>query len=214
MNRKAVLIDFDGTLVDSLKAVYEVFKAYFEMKGKTFMSPREFERAFKSDWMEFLREHGIAVEGGGTAIDGLVNRYISLVSQAGVEPSMVQALKSLKDLGFKVAVVSSSMEEAIDSKLKSEDIEVDLIVSGFESRISDKTKLIKSALEKLKIDPRDAVYIGDMKEDVEACKKLGVKVIGYAKDVRGKKALEAAGADSVILNGKPLIKIVTEILKE
>ncbi|MEM2123370.1 MAG: HAD-IA family hydrolase [Candidatus Bathyarchaeia archaeon] len=214
MNIKAVLIDFDGTIVDSLKMVYEVFKAYFEMKGKAFMPLGDFKRAFKADWVSFLREHGIPVEGDNAPVNRLIERYISLVNLAEVDPSMVEALKSLKDLGFQVAVVSSSIEKAIESKLKIEDIKVDLIVSGFESRISDKAKLIKLALEKLKINPRDAVYIGDMKEDMEACKKIGVKAIGYAKDLPEKKALKAAGADSVIPNGKLLTKIVTKILSE
>ncbi|MGC8849197.1 MAG: HAD family hydrolase, partial [Candidatus Bathyarchaeia archaeon] len=190
-----------------------VFKDYFEMKGKTFMSLREFRETFKSDWVEFLKERGVDLGMGASAVDGLVSRYISLVSQAEVQPSMVEALKSLKNLGFKVAVVSSSIEEAIESKLKKEGVDVDLVVSGFEFRTSDKTKLLKSALEKLKVKPGDAVYIGDMKEDMEACKRIGVKAIGFARGMHDKEALKAAGADSVISNGKSLTKMILQILK-
>jgi len=213
MDKKAVLIDFDGTIVDSLKVVYEVFKAYFEMKGKNFMSLRDFKKSFKADWIKFLEEHGIAV-GKDEPIEGIVERYINLVDQAEVDPSIVEALRTLKSLGFQVAVVSSSIKEAIESKLKTEGVEVDLIVTGFENRISDKTELLKLALEKLEVTPRNAVYIGDMKEDVEACKKVGVKIIGFAKGIHEKEALKAAGADSVISDGKSLTRIVAQILKE
>lgn len=212
MSEKAVLVDFDGTIVDSLRGVYEVFKAYFEMRGRHFISFKKFKKSFKADWIKFLEEHGLSIEEGSASTSELIERYIKVISQAKVNHSMTEALNSLKNLGFKVAVVSSSVEKAIESKLKTEGIKVDLIVSGFESRISDKSDLLRVALEKLKVDPKDAIYVGDMKEDVEAGKAIGVKVIGFAKGFHDKEALKAAGADSVISEGRSLIKIVAQYL--
>lgn len=211
MSKKAVLIDFDGTIVDSLKGIYKVFKAYFEMKGKPFISFKNFENSFKADWIKFLKEYGVSIE-GSTSTNELIEQYIKVVSQAKVNPSMTEALRSFKELGFKVAVVSSSMEKAIESKLKNENIKVDLIVSGFESRISDKTELLKLALRKLKINPKDAVYVGDMREDMEAGKAIGVKVIGFARGLHDKEALKAARADSIVSDGRSLIKTVIQCL--
>ncbi len=95
--------------------------------------------------------------------------------------------------------------------METEDIYVDLIVSGFESKITDKEKLIENALAKLQIDPRNVVYIGDMIEDVKAGKRSGIKVIAFTKGLHSKTALEAAGADVVISDANMLIEAIRSI---
>jgi phosphoglycolate phosphatase-like HAD superfamily hydrolase len=209
--RKAVLMDFDGTIVDSIKATYNIFKGYVEMHGKPFISFEEFKRNFKADWISFLKNLGVDIRKEALDVKILVEQYRNAINKIEIDPSIKDAIKSFKDLGFIVAVVSSSLEKAIMEKLETEDIHVDLIVSGFELKITDKAKLIEIALTKLQIDPRNVVYIGDMIEDVKAGRIVGVKVIAFAKGLHSKTALEASGADIVISDGNRLIEATRSI---
>ena len=66
---------------------------------------------------------------------------------------------------------------------------------------------IEIILKELNASPKEAVFIGDSKIDIEAGKKAGVITIGTAYGFRGRQELEEAGADVIIADIKELISL-------
>lgn len=65
---------------------------------------------------------------------------------------------------------------------------------------------IEIILKELNASPKEAVFIGDSKIDIEAGKKAGVITIGAAYGFRGRQELEEAGANVIIEDIKELIQ--------
>jgi phosphoglycolate phosphatase len=57
---------------------------------------------------------------------------------------------------------------------------------------------VYDVLEKLGIEKKDAVYIGDSDVDVQTARNSGLDVIGVSWGFRGRKLLESYGADCII----------------
>jgi phosphoglycolate phosphatase len=53
------------------------------------------------------------------------------------------------------------------------------------------------------------IYVGDETRDVEACKKVGIKIIGVTWGLHTPKALKKAGADYIINKPDEFHKILT-----
>lgn len=63
---------------------------------------------------------------------------------------------------------------------------------------ADKAELITYILTQEKIDPRDALIVGDRLHDVRGAKKTGILSVGVTWGYGGREELEAAGADHVV----------------
>jgi phosphoglycolate phosphatase len=209
---KVVLFDFDGTIIDSVEATYEVFKEYVEMHGKSFISYQEFRQRFTTDWISFLKKFDIDINDEDQNINHLIEQYLHAIQKAKIDPIIAKTIRSLKEQGYTIGIVSASLESVIKNKLHSEGIFVDLIISGFELKITDKTQLLQITLNKLPVDPDNILYIGDMTDDIQAGKNVGIKVIALTTGVHSKKELEAAGAETVVSDSRILFDTVTKNL--
>lgn len=64
---------------------------------------------------------------------------------------------------------------------------------------------IEIILKDINASPRETVFVGDSKIDIEAGKRAGVVTIGAAYGFRGRQELKEAGADAIINDIKELI---------
>ena len=58
--------------------------------------------------------------------------------------------------------------------------------------------MVRRALTELNADPSAAVYVGDSEVDVETARNAGLAMIGVAWGFRGRAALAAAGAETIV----------------
>ncbi|MGA9572580.1 MAG: HAD hydrolase-like protein, partial [Lysobacterales bacterium] len=69
--------------------------------------------------------------------------------------------------------------------------------SNLDGSLGDKTELLGHVLEAEKINPLDAIMIGDRKFDMTGAKNHGIKAIGVTWGYGTEQELQQAGADSV-----------------
>ncbi|MFC1686052.1 HAD family hydrolase [Nanoarchaeota archaeon] len=67
----------------------------------------------------------------------------------------------------------------------------DEVLGGPKSKMQN----FKHVLKKHKIKPKEAIYVGDRKNDIIVSKRLGIKSIGIQKDFNYRKLLKKLGAD-------------------
>lgn len=186
---KAVIFDLDNTLVDFLsakiKACEEVSRIancgsaeelfqYFLRKRSAFESLSSIE--------EFLREKGVF---NPELFLKCCEAYEKTkLENLQIYPGVREVLEGLKSIGLKLAVVTDAENGNATARLRKFGLEkyFDVIVSAdMSGKMKPEPDSILLALEKLELDAKDAVIVGDsIHRDISAGKKLGMLTI-YAK---------------------------------
>lgn len=183
---KAVLIDLDGTLVDTTDALYEVYLNFLKKYGK------------KGTKKEFKSLIGPSID----EIVGILKEKHKLEPPQSELSSMYVTMLMLQ--GFKETKLFPGVLEFIDYA-KQHQIKLALVTSGTHA-------LVKTCLEPLNV--QDAFAVTVTSEDVEkskpdpeiykhALKKAGVtakEAIAIEDSEAGKKAAEGAGLKVLLVN--------------
>jgi HAD superfamily hydrolase (TIGR01549 family) len=202
---KAVLFDVDGVLIDSAEGNARYFSHVFKKFGKKPISIEEYKKNFYNLSSRKVFEHFFPdkteaeredIARYGSSAIRLFFKYIKL------NPGAAETLDSLRK-GCRLGIVTSRKTMEILDYLRIKDY-FEVIVGYHDSaKHKPHPEPIHMALEKMKIKPGEAVYIGDAASDVEACKAAGVKVIIYRNpEVRG---------DFNIKDLKEIPKIIVEL---
>ncbi len=202
---EAVLLDLDGTLVDSAEDLRDALNAVLDREGLRAVSGEEV-RAMIGDGVPKLVERGLAKTGGdpGRARD-LVPGFLAIYEprasrKTRAYPGVLETLQALKAAGLRLAVVTNKPEAATIAILDALGLAplIDAVVGGdtLPERKPDPAPVI-AALHRLGGEARAAVMVGDNHHDVQAAHGAGLKAVlvsyGYAHG-----APHALGADSVI----------------
>ena len=218
---KAVIFDFDCTLVDTLRRFYDVFNQLLRERVNESLGWDEFFKHYVADtlddlitapfnkererklhefWLEFLRRYR-ADDPGGKLI-----------------PGVREVFQKLNDAGVPIAVITSCI--APTARIKEElasfglDKFVKAIVTGGDA-IKDlnghhfsKVEILRLAAERLGVDSRDCVVVGDYWNDVRDGKVLGARTVVVLTGLMRRELLEKYGPDLIIESVRDLPKVV------
>jgi HAD superfamily hydrolase (TIGR01549 family) len=182
---RAVILDIDGTLIDSVDLHARAWQDAFERYGKqvpfddvrqqigkggdqlmpVFFNPEELSE-FGEELEEFRGKH-------------YKERYLPHVRPFTHVRELVERIRRHE---MKAVLASSAKEEELQHYMKLTEIE-DLIESGTSADDVERSKphpdIFQAALDKLgEVTPDEAIVIGDTPYDAEAAAKCGVRCIG------------------------------------
>jgi HAD superfamily hydrolase (TIGR01509 family) len=181
---RAVLLDIDGTLVDSNDAHAKAFQEVFERHGHhiPFASIRRcigmggdklIPRLLGKDTPSEKRD---AIGKEKTAL--FQAEYLPKLRPF---PRTKELLGKLKHAGFLLGVASSADEKELNGLLGLLGIErlLDAVTSADDAdRSKPDPDILEAALSKLGADARDTVLVGDTPYDMEAALRCGMAFIG------------------------------------
>jgi beta-phosphoglucomutase-like phosphatase (HAD superfamily) len=181
---KAVFVDLDGTLVDSLPSLYQTYKAFLEQFGLTH-SQNEFETL-----------NGLTLEEVVSTIERnrglkLDSNQLSLIYRKGVEerygsppvfPFAKEVLAFLKAYRVSIYIVTSAKKALVDKIVQKQNLTpfIDGIVTA-EGLLHGKPfpDIYLKALEVAKVDPQDVFVIEDALNGINAAKRAGLEVFSF-----------------------------------
>ena len=181
---RAVLLDVDGTLIDSNDAharawvdVGEEFGFEIEFGRVRWLIGMGGDRVLPD--LTGLEEES---ERGREMLDrrGAIfrERYLP---RLGAFPGTHDLLKRLRDEGRKLVVATSASGKDLSALLKQADLE-DLIDDSTNSDEAEESKpapdIVEAALEKAGVPVSEVVMLGDTPYDVKAAQRAGVRIIG------------------------------------
>lgn len=207
----ALIFDFDGTLLDTNELIIQTFQHVLD---KYF--PGEFGRE------EILPFLGPTLHETFEAIDKaqseeMIADYrawnIAHHDQVAVEFDRVsETLNALKELGMKMAVVSTKKNDMVMRGVNLLDVDgvFDTIIGLDDvSKPKPDPEPILLALERLGVAKDEALMIGDNLHDIVGGQNAGVRTAGVAWTIKGEAFLRKFNPDFMLNHITDLLKIVT-----
>lgn len=166
-SKTLILVDFDGTLVDTMDALWKCFQQFLNKYGVK-ATRTEFKKLIGpsiSEIVSILKEE-YQLKPSKSSLE---KEYRSLVSQAYEHelkffPFAFEALKALKEQKFKIAIVTASPKAMVAKILKKTQIDVfvDSIINLSPAMPAKPDPAIYlKALRKFRIKPDAAIAIED-----------------------------------------------------
>jgi HAD superfamily hydrolase (TIGR01509 family) len=172
-----VLLDWDGTLLDSYAADVRAYLAMFRALHIEW-GPEELKRCYSPDWYRVYRAARIPRSKWARA-DRLWRRAYS-----AERPMLLPGVRGvIHQLGrrFQLGIVTSGSGGRVRRQLCELKIRrhfATCVYSEDASRRKPHPAPLRLALIRLEIEPQDAVYVGDTAEDIEMAHRAGVRAIG------------------------------------
>lgn len=177
---KLYMFDLDGTLVDAYKAVAASINYALKAMGYPVLTDEEVKRSVGWGERILIAQHVREEDVDKTL--SVFRQHHRAALKTGVKflPGAKETLKTLKSAGCQLAIATNRptrFTHIILKTLNAVDF-FDYILCG------DKVEnpkpagdILTTILEKLNIDPSEALYVGDMAIDVEAGHAAGVRTI-------------------------------------
>ena len=183
---KAVVFDWDGTLFDSVKYALKVYQRQFKMLGLPEVHWRNFREEFMADYHKYYASKGIPPS-AFKDIDGEWMRlYESESRSLKLFHGAKRLLAELKRRRIKMAIVSNGSRGRILRELDTHKVRhyFGAIVTGNDiPEFKPSPKGIIFALGELRVRPKDAIYVGDMADDILAGRRAGTKTAAVASGI-------------------------------
>lgn len=209
---RVVLLDFDGPICS-------VFAGYPSVRAVTAIL-RALEAAgfdLRPEWIDREDPHRLLLEVAtempqavGIVEDALTRSEVHAVESAQITPGVLDLIDQVLSSGHRWAVVSNNSHESIAQFCTRKDFaRTPTLIVG---RPQGEPHLMKPnpfplgrALELLRLQAEDAVFIGDSVSDVQAGRTAGIPTIGYANKPAKPKLLTTALADMVVTSMHDLL---------
>jgi HAD superfamily hydrolase (TIGR01549 family) len=193
---RAVLYDWDGTLVDSAAKSYQCYVRVFSEYGIPY-TREQYEKTYTPDWYRTYEAVGLP-RGKWPEADALWTRCYEQ-EPSTLLPGALEALERLAAHGIPQGLVSSGESSRVRREIRTfslEDYFGEAVVCGGETerRKPDPEPLVVG-LERLGVTPDEAAYLGDSPEDVAMAKAAGVFAVGIPGGFPNRDALAASEPD-------------------
>jgi HAD superfamily hydrolase (TIGR01509 family) len=187
---RAILFDWDGTLVDSYPAGFEASRAVARHFGIPFDRQR-FLATYSPNWYESYRAVGLPEE-NWTRADAI---WLETYSQQGIElyPFARATLSTLAGHGYLLGLVTSGNRERVVRELarfQLEDAFCVLVCHEDSSQKKPHPEPLQTALELIGRPPGETVYVGDRPEDILMGLAVGTYTVGVESSYGTRADLE------------------------
>lgn len=177
--KKLVIIGFDGTIADTAPGILYCMNTTALSMGYTPVAHDALYGVIGVSLEQgFMRLYGMKED----EIEYAMNQYSKLYSIKGEEMILIydgidEALKKLKEKGFKLAIVTQKNEKFINNMLGVYGYIGCLFDTVCATRVESemsKTDMLRKVCADLEIDPADAVFVGDSYVDAIAAGEAGI----------------------------------------
>lgn len=206
---KALLFDFDGTLLDSFTVHYEIYKKMFAHFGIQ-INKMKFLNSYSPDWYKTYKAMGLQKKDWESA------NLIWLEEAEKQNPNLltgVQETLSLLYNRYNLGIVTSGSKRRVVKDLERTGIKhfFKTIITGDDIQTPKPSpEGIDLALMNLKLQPNEVIYIGDAYADFEMAQAAGISFIGVRSEFESLNSIDINYCISSITELPDLLEDRTE----
>ena len=179
---RAIIFDWDGTLLDSYAADARAFLQMFQLLDVPW-KVEDLQRHYSPDWHNVYRGAGLPEERWGDADRWW--RHFYARERPALQTGAREAVQKLS-LRFRLGLVTSGSSWRIRAQLRAFALDGIFAVRVFGDetpRRKPHPLQLQLALRRFGVPPAAAIYIGDTPEDIEMARRAGVvsvAVLGHS----------------------------------
>lgn len=187
---KALFFDFDGTIADTFEAGYEILNELAAEFGFRPLDRDDLQKVRGMRTPQVMKFLGIRP----TRLAGIAKRGSQLLSKrmADVQPlpGLPGLLRELHQQGYVMGIVTSNTQANVSLFLRNHDLELFSFVRC-SSKLMGKAREIRSVMRQTKFGADEILFIGDETRDIEASKKVGIRVAAVTWGYNSRTVLES-----------------------
>jgi phosphoglycolate phosphatase len=173
--QRHLVLDFDGTLVDSKAVFIELYNALAEKAGYRPMTAENLEHLRTLSIPQRCKYLNVPLYKIPFLAAKVVKQYREKIQEIELYPGIAEMFAALEAKSISYSIISTNSKQTIEAFLKLKGIAGAKEIFCSRS-VFGKDVLIKKFLKKTGLAASDIVYIGDEARDIEACRKCGVAV--------------------------------------
>jgi HAD superfamily hydrolase (TIGR01509 family) len=192
---EAILFDWDGTLADSLGAIYAANVEVMAALELPFDRDL-YRRHFAPDWRVMYARLGVPA----ARLEEANARWWAALDGADTAlfPGVRDALERLAATGHPLGIVTAGRSDRVGAELRRHGIDglFGAVVYGDDDALQKPDPApLRAALAGLGRDAAGSVYVGDTPDDMRMAVAAGVRAVGIESVLGDAAELRAAGAD-------------------
>ncbi len=204
---KLVIFDFDGTIADTFDAGVMILNKLSAEFGFRPLHAKDLEKA------RDMRTHQLV------KFLGIPARKMSRIARRGSEelhgcihsiqplPGMPEALRELQGLGYSLGIITSNTELNVNIFLRRHGLEVFEFVRC-SSKLLGKARMIRSVIRRQHVRAAEILFVGDETRDIEACQKVGVRIVAVTWGYNSRRSIVALKPDFIFDDPKELVALL------
>jgi putative hydrolase of the HAD superfamily len=183
MTIKAVIFDFDGTIIDTETIYFHVYKELLNEKFKIELPLEEFAKSIGTTDEAFFQyieaQTGIKID-TNQIIQLASERFLEKKGILEVREGVVEKLEEAKELKLRIGLASSSSREWVEGFLRQFELrDYFSVIKTSEDvvKVKPDPALYLKALEALQVEPHEALAIEDSHNGALAAIEAGMKCV-------------------------------------
>lgn len=218
---KAVIFDLDGTLVNSLNDLAVATNYALEKHGFSTYPVDDYKYLIGSGMVKLIERaipnESFTTEMFKSVFDDFINYYRGhCLVHTTIYEGILETVKALKDMGFKLAVISNKADDMTNLIVKECFGDVFDKVTGKREGypVKPDPTLTLMIVDEMGVKPQECIFVGDSGMDCANAVNSGCYPLGVLWGFRKREELIENGAKTIISHPNEIVPFVKELLND
>ena len=208
MSKKVIIFDFDGTLADTLDVLISITNRLAGEFGYPPTTPQEVPNLRNLSSREIRKRSGVSIFKLPFLLKKVRDHLHQEIQDLHTFAGLKEALIHLKNEGNCLGILTSNSEQNVKVFLNKQGMQDLFSFVYSETSLFSKDRSLRKLMKKNDLKPEDIIYVGDETRDIEASKRIHVKVIAVGWGFNSGEVLAKHHPDFLIYQPSELIEVL------